>query len=96
MEDPRLQQFLGDQDRAEDLRQWRMVLEERLMGLRQTLEGIDDPAATRKLRQQIKDLQESLAVIRTEEAVAQFVEDSAKATLARPEPEIDDDLFEGN
>jgi len=91
MEDPRLQKFLGDQNRAEDFRQWRMVLEERLKGLRQTLQTADDPVVTRKLRQQIQDLQDNLAVLRTEEPVAQFVEDSAKATLARPESEMDDE-----
>ena len=95
MEDPRLEQFLGHQDRADDLRQWRLILEERLNHLRQSLtESETNPAAARKLRQQMKDLKTSLEVLRTEEAVAQFVEDSAKATLARPEPDFPPDAFD--
>jgi hypothetical protein len=89
MDDPELLQFLDGETRAAQWRAWRETLEIRRNGLKRDLEASKgDPIAERKVVRALRELETALDAIRTEEAVAQFVEDSVQATLARPEPEL--------
>lgn len=86
-----IQDFLGDNPRAAQWRALRQALAERLTALRRQrrLEAQSEaPAARLKaLDSQIAALDRQVAALETEEAVARFVEDSIKVTLARSLPE---------
>ncbi len=88
-------EFLGEHPRAEEWRALRQALAGRLSGLRQQRrEGADaglDAPALRGLDTQIAAIERQVATLETEEAVAQFVEDSVRATLAKSMPGDGDD-----
>ena len=82
-----IEEFLGEHPRADEWRALRRSLEERLLGLRrqrqrEAADGADADRLT-TLDAQIIGLDRQVAALETEEAVAQFVEDSLKFTLAQ-------------
>ena len=78
-----LEEFLGDTPRAAEWRGLRDALRERLRALVRSRDLETDPAALAALETQIASLRKQVAALETEEVVAQFVEDSIKASLAR-------------
>lgn len=78
-----LDEFLGDTPRATEWRSLREALRERLRALLHSRDRETDPAALASLETQIASLRKQVAALETEEVVAQFVEDSIKASLAR-------------
>ena len=78
-----LEEFLGDTPRATEWRELRGALRERLKAMVRSRDTEADPAALSALETQIAALRKQVAVLETEEVVAQFVEDSIKASLAR-------------
>jgi hypothetical protein len=83
-----LDEFLGEQPRAETWRVLRETLEARLTDALAERGRGDTSAA---LERRIRELREQIAALAQEEAVTRFVEDSVRATLARPEPLVWDD-----
>jgi hypothetical protein len=78
-----LEEFLGDAPRATEWRALREALRERLRAMLRSRDLETDPAALTTLETQIGSLRKQVAALGTEEVVAQFVEDSIKASLAR-------------
>ncbi len=78
-----LEEFLGDTPRATEWRELRVALRERLRAMLHSRETETEPLALLTLETQIAALRKQVAVLETEEVVAQFVEDSIKASLAR-------------
>lgn len=78
-----LEEFLGDTPRATEWRELREALRGRLKAMLRSRDTETDPAALQALETQIASLRKQVAVLETEEVVAQFVEDSIKASLAR-------------
>jgi len=78
-----LEEFLGDTPRAAEWRELRQALRNRLKAMIRSREAEIEPAALLTLETQIASLRKQVAVLETEEVVAEFVEDSIKASLAR-------------
>ncbi len=78
-----LEEFLGDTPRATEWRALRDALRERLKAMVVSRDAEADPAARAALETQVAALRRQVAALETEEVVAQFVEDSIKASLAR-------------
>ena len=78
-----LEEFLGDTPRASEWRALREALRERLRALLRSRDREADPAGSAALEAQIAALRKQVAALETEEVVAQFVEDSVKASLSR-------------
>ena len=78
-----LEEFLGDTPRATEWRALRDALRERLRALIRSRDAETDAAASAALETQVSALRKQVAALETEEVVAQFVEDSIKASLAR-------------
>jgi polyhydroxyalkanoate synthesis regulator phasin len=79
--DEAVRDFLGDRPEAEQLRAWRVTLEQRLRSLEQDLEK-SGTAPLPALKTKIEQLKRQVAALREEEAITQFVEDSVRVTLA--------------
>ncbi len=97
-----IEEFLGEHPRASEWRALRQALEDRLMGLRRQRqrEAEEEDAAPERLASldtQIVALDRQVATLETEEAVAKFVEDSIKYTLAQTDLEagVEADESEG-
>jgi hypothetical protein len=84
-----IEEFLGEHPRAAEWRSLRQSLEERLLGLRrqrhQEAEAGVDADRLAALDAQIVAMDRQIAALETEEAVAQFVENSLKYALAQSE-----------
>ncbi len=78
-----LDEFLGDTPRATEWRALRDALRERLRAMVRSRDAETDLAAFAAMETQIAALRKQVAALETEEVVAQFVEDSIKASLAR-------------
>lgn len=90
-----IQEFLGDNPRATEWRALRHALSERLAAVRlqqrQETEAGADSTRLRALEAQATTLRRQVAALETEEAVTRFVEDSIKVTLAKSQPEEDEE-----
>ena len=82
--------FFGEEPRAEVLREMRKALAGRLRALRRQREQETASAQHDALDKDIAALARQVATLETEEVVARFVEDSVKATLAHA-PEDEDE-----
>jgi hypothetical protein len=79
--------FMGGTPRANQWRELRLVLEDRLADVKLQLD--DAPAGgtvQRGLTRKVKEMSLQVNALLQEEAVAQFVEDSVIATVSRPHP----------
>lgn len=93
-----IEEFLGDTPRATQWRTLRRSLAERLRGLRQArlLEAQAEPGPDSetggRLDKEIAALERQVAALETEEVVAEFVENSLHASLARSAHDARGDL----
>ena len=79
--------FMGGTPRANQWRELRIVLEERLVDAKLQLQATEvGSAAHRSLQRKVKEMTLQVTALFQEEAVAQFVEDSVIATVSRPHP----------
>lgn len=77
--------FLGGGTRASDLSELRRVLEDRLRDAKAERDTHDIGTPRRAiLEKRVHELREQVAALAQEEAVNRFVEDSVRATLAKP------------
>jgi hypothetical protein len=79
--------FMCGTPRANQWRELRLVLEDRLADVKLQLD--DAPAGSpvqRSLTRKVKEMSLQVNALLQEEAVAQFVEDSVIATVSRPHP----------
>jgi hypothetical protein len=80
-EEQAIEQFLGDQPRAEEWARLRRTLAERLQRLTEERDAL--PADQRaSLDGRLKALREQVAALEREELITRFVEDSVRVTLA--------------
>jgi hypothetical protein len=81
-----VEEFLGDQPRADTWRSYKEALAERL---REALASRDavapDSLQYLNLDKKVSELREQVRVLAEEEAITQFVEDSVRATMTRPQ-----------
>jgi hypothetical protein len=76
-----IEQFLGDQPRAEEWARMRCTLQERLERLIREREAL--PSEQRAaLDARLRALREQIAALEREELITRFVEDSVRVTLA--------------
>jgi hypothetical protein len=78
-----IDEFLGDNPRARELRLLRAALEERLTMMWREHERAVNERLREQLQHRIAELQKQIAAIRQEEAITSFVEDSVRATLQK-------------
>jgi predicted nucleic acid-binding Zn-ribbon protein len=74
-----VQQFLGDRPAAEQLREWRSTLQQRLKAMKAERERLKD--APSGLDAKIAQLKKQIAALGEEEAITEFVEDSVRVTM---------------
>lgn len=85
VQDAILNEFLGDAPRASQLHELIVTLRERLQAFIAERDALPVGAPQKKsLDKKVKELKGQLTVLVEEEAVSTFVEDSVRATLARP------------
>jgi hypothetical protein len=84
--DSAIDAFLDGKPRASAWREMRELLVARRQALREELTALDSGAGQEKtVRRKIAELDTQIALVSEEEAVAQFVEDSVRASMIRPE-----------
>jgi len=92
-QDEVIEEFLEGQPRANYWRELRESLHGRLREAEAEFKGIPAGDPNRAaLEKRVEDLREQVAALATEEAVTQFVEDSVRASLSRPQRPGDFDL----
>jgi len=85
-----IDEFLEGAPRAETWRELRQTLADRLRDARETLNRAPENSPNRTLlEKKVRELREQVAALEQEEAITRFVEDSVRATVARPLPEFD-------
>ena len=93
-QDAVIEEFLEGQPRADTWKELREVLTVRYKEALATRDQMDpDDAAFASQEKRVRELREQIAALAQEEAVTRFVEDSVRASLARPSTEsgADDD-----
>lgn len=75
--------FLGGQPRAEEIAQMRRLLQQRAEDLRALLDHTEDPEERSRILREWRGLRRQIGALSQEEMIAEFVEDSVRATLAR-------------
>lgn len=79
-----IDEFLGEEPRARELRLMRTVLEQRRAGVLRDRERAKDDKERAVLTTRIAELDKQIAVLRKEEEITNFVETSVRVTLMRP------------
>ena len=80
-----LDDFLGEQPRADTWRSYKEALAERLKEALASRDAVaPDSLQYLILDKKVGDLREQVRVLAEEEAITQFVEDSVRATMIRP------------
>ena len=82
-EDDVIDEVLGENPRARELRLMRSALEMRLAGFTRELGKTKDSKEIKTLSSKIVELKKQIEVIHKEEAITSFVEDSVRVTLVR-------------
>lgn len=91
-----LEEFLGDQPRAETWRSYKEILAERLKEALTSRDAVaPDSLQYLNLDKKVGELREQVRVLAEEEAITQFVEDSVRATMTRPQTFQGDEFDEG-
>lgn len=84
-----IDEFLEGQPRAALWRELRETLAARLAEAVAERDAVPDGDARRgALERRVRELRDQVAALAQEEAVTQFVEDSVRASLARPAPDL--------
>ena len=86
-EDEVIDEVLGENPRARELRQMRSALEQRRAAFHRDREHATDPQEQTRLDAKIAEMDKQIEVLRQEEAITTFVEDSVRVTLHKPSPE---------
>jgi len=81
-----IEDFMGDNLRAESLRSMRETLTDRLNDLKRQLKEETAADNITGLQKRVKQLKEQIRALEQEEIVSEFVENSIRATLSRPTP----------
>ena len=79
--DEALNEALGDEPRADDLRAMKRVLIERRERLAADMDATQDAAERERLRRDLKKLDEQIAVLGEEAEITRFVEDAVRVGL---------------
>jgi predicted nucleic acid-binding Zn-ribbon protein len=80
-----IEEFLGDEPRAEMWRNLRQALQDRLRDAVAARDEIPEGHPRRaEVEARIEELRDQVAALAQEEAITQFVEDSVRASLNRP------------
>jgi hypothetical protein len=82
-----LDEFMGENPRARELRQMRSALEQRRAAFQRDRERATDEREQANLKAKIAELNRQIATIHQEEAIATFVEHSVRVTLHKPSRE---------
>jgi hypothetical protein len=81
-----VEEFLGDQPRADTWRSYKEALAERLKEALASRDAVaPDSLQYLILDKKVGELREQVRVLAEEEAITQFVEDSVRATMIRPQ-----------
>ena len=81
-----VEEFLGDQPRAGTWRSYKEALAERLKEALASRDAVaPDSLQYLILDKKVGELREQVRVLAEEEAITQFVEDSVRATVTRPQ-----------
>ena len=80
-EEQAIAEVLGENPRAQELREMRIALEQRRDGMRRERERAQDRAEQTRLQAKIQELDKQIAALRQEEGITQFVESSVRVTL---------------
>jgi hypothetical protein len=80
-EEQAIEEFMGENPRAEEWTALRQSLKDRLKALKSERATATVPEAIRALDKRIAIVAEQVAALETEEVVARFVEESVRATL---------------
>ena len=86
-EDEVIDEVLGENPRARELRQMRTALEQRRAAFQRDREHATDLQDLARLSARITEMDKQIEVLRQEEAITTFVEDSVRVTLHKPSPE---------
>ncbi len=82
-----IDEFLGENPRARELRLMRAALEQRRHVFQKERERAADERARATLNARIAELDRQITALRDEEAITTFVENSVRVTLHKPAPE---------
>lgn len=82
-EEAAVKEALGDNPRAQELRDLRLVLEQRLQTLLLDYRNSVDADEKRALQSQITELKRQIRVLKQEEAISEFVERSVRVSARR-------------
>jgi hypothetical protein len=80
-EEQAIAEVLGENPRAQELHLMRTTLEQRRDGMQRERERTKDPAEQTRLQAKIQELDKQIKVLRQEEGITQFVENSVRVTL---------------
>ena len=86
-EDEVIDEVLGENPRARELRLMRTALEQRRAAFQRDRDQASDPQEQARLDARIAEMDKQIDVLRREEAITTFVEDSVRVTLHKPSPE---------
>lgn len=90
-----IDEALEGRPRAEQVAEIAAALRERRKGLARELQTLTDPEERKAYEKRIDQLDEQIAMLRQEQAIAEFVENSVRATAARPDTVHDFDIPDG-
>jgi len=80
-EEQAITEVLGENPRAQELREMRIALEQRRDGMRRERERAQERPEQTRLQAKIQELDKQIAALRQEEGITQFVESSVRVTL---------------
>ena len=83
-EDQVIEEFLGENPRARELRLMRGALEHRRESLQRERSRTQDVRERAKLDAKLAELEKQIDALRNEEAITDFVEASVRVTLHKP------------
>jgi ABC-type phosphate transport system auxiliary subunit len=79
-----IEEFLGENPRARELRLLRAALEQRHQVFVKERAQAHDAREKQNLQGRIAELEKQIEALRQEEAITQFVEDSVRVTVQKP------------
>lgn len=79
-----IDEVLGENARARELRLMRAALEERRALFQREQERTNDEVENKRLNAKINELTRQIEAVRQEEAISEFVEGSVRVTLHKP------------